>query len=66
MQISENEVLEKLRSLVNLTFTRSHMAERFGVSYQTVCAVLNGTRTPNDDMLKAIGVRRTTIYETIE
>lgn len=65
-EISEDQVLNRLRAKVSYGKKIKDLADDFGVSAAFMSMVLAGKRPITEPMLKAIGVRRHTVYEAVE
>lgn len=63
MQISTDEVLDRLRSHIGPRKTQRELAKHFRVSAAFMSAVLAGHKNPTENMLDAIGVKRVERYE---
>ena len=61
-EISETSVLKKLRAFISYECGISDLAKRFGVSRSVMSNVLKGEAEMTDAMLKAVGVRRITVF----
>ena len=66
MQISEEQVLNRLRAKIGYDTKVKDLADQFEVSAAFMSMVLSGKRPATEPMLDAIGVRKTVIFETTE
>lgn len=60
--ITEDEVRERLRAAVRAAGTQSAYAEQIGASEQYVSDVLRGARRPGQRILRALRLRKRTVY----
>lgn len=66
MQITEEDVFDRLRGLIRYDVKIKDLAAKFEVSAPFMSRVLAGKDLPTQPMLEAIGVRKITVFETTE
>lgn len=66
IELTEAQVLERLRGLVTRERKQCVIAAELGVSDTYVCNVLAGRRKPSPEFLALIGVTKRTVYEGVK
>lgn len=61
--MTEDQLLEHLRSLIPMHGSQAQLARAFGVSRQTLCDVLAKRRIPTPAILSSLRLRRVVVYE---
>lgn len=63
--LTEEQALERVRSLITYDRNQTALAAELGVTPATVSAVMRGHRVPSNEMLAMAGLRRRTVFEEI-
>jgi DNA-binding transcriptional regulator YdaS (Cro superfamily) len=66
MQMTETDVLNKLREAVRRAGGQNAFARRFGVTQSNISLTLTGKVSPTPAILRAIGIERRMVYRRAE